>query len=105
MLENIDPVVQGASGVGVVGIALRLLYSWSKRQGHIDRGIDRNDKYIEQIERQAKEWEQRHKELMDQHEEHMEQISLLRMQNVMLRQLLIAKGMTESELAAIGAIL
>lgn len=104
MLENIDPVVQGAGGVGIVGIGGRLLLSWWRKQNDADKSIDRNDAYIKRIEDEAKKWEARHAELMAQHEEHQELITLLKVQNTMMRQLLISKGMTEAELAAIGAL-
>lgn len=105
MIEIDYPLIaQGAVGLGGAGFFGRLLLSWFRKQGSADTLISERDKFMNDLKEEAKNWEQRHDDLYKIHQENVELIQLLKMQNTMMRMLLINKGISEFELAAIGVI-
>lgn len=103
----ITNVLLGAGGLTGAGILLRMIWTWANRQGMITQGDSSQKELIASLTEEAERWRQLHADAVKAHEDakrqHEATLILLgetRLQNRMLRMLLIQRGMTPEELDA-----
>jgi hypothetical protein len=89
---------------GGASILVRMLYSWFKKQNSNDSIVTERDQHLQVLKGELKECKDEHHVTLKMLEELREQNTLLRVQNGMMRQMLLNKGVTIEELAAIGSV-
>jgi len=101
---EIEEVLKWGGGFTAGGIALRMLLTWFRKQNSGDHLLAERDLHMAALKGDLKDCKDAHAEKLAEIEAIREQNTLLRIQNAMMRQMLLAKGVTEAELIAIGAM-
>ena len=101
MTEDVQTALGGA---GLLGIFLKLAYDYVKAKGPQNAGHEATTSLIDKLQKEAEKWQSLYDETHKLLDAQRETNTLLRSQNAMMRLLLIQKGVTETELIAIGAI-
>ena len=93
----------GYGGAGLVALAMlgRWGLSWLKTQGLTDAKTDANREVIETLREEAKRWEDRYNKEMVNHEDTAKILTEMRIQNRLLRGLLMQQGMTQETIDAL----
>lgn len=98
-------VAGGLSGTGLVVYLIRAYITWANRQGLITTGDNSQKDLLESLRAEAKKWEDKYEAEVKDHEatKSLYESNLilygeLRVQNKMLRMLLIQRGMSAEEL-------
>lgn len=100
-------VLLGAGGLTGASILLRMIWTWLTRQGMITQGDSSQKDLIANLTLEAERWRKMHEEAVKTHEDAKRQheatlilLGEVKIQNKMLRMLLIQRGMTHEELDA-----
>ena len=93
-IELVLVSVGGAAGVGFLG---RFAITALKRQGLADATLDSHTSALKNCQAEAAKWEQRYNEAQSNHTENIMLIGELRVQNRMLRIIILNKGLMTAE--------
>lgn len=91
---NVDEIITWIGGSAGAAFLLRFGITALKKQGLADATLDSHAQALANKQKEAEMWEARYKEAQKEHESNLILIGELRVQNKMLRMLLIHHGLT-----------
>ena len=96
-----EAVGYGGAGLVALGMAGRWALSWFKNQGLTDAKADANKDVIETLREEAGRWRDLYDKEFANHEDTTKLLTELKIQNRLLRGLLMQQGMTQEAIDAL----